>query len=272
MAASLPEPVLERYPRISLYNSPYPAHDHGCAIDLYPPTNAAPSPVAGEVLDTLATRAPAKSYAVEHDHLILIDTGEYVARVLHVDPTVEVGDRVAVGDPLGEMVRSGYFAPWVGNHVHLEFRNHEAHLRRARGSVPLEIETTVEPLSWDGSGTVVAVGGTFVVLDRPVHPAPGERFAGIGADSGSMSLDGGLPHYDAGGAFHEQHGTVSFLGAVVGHADGRDVAWNDVTVLANGEPITGISLYAGLESVGAKLVHPGHGWMVGDEIEVRIRG
>ncbi|MFC4548866.1 hypothetical protein ACFO3H_00970, partial [Halorussus sp. GCM10023401] len=28
--------VLARYPRFSLYNSPYDAHDEGCAIDLYP--------------------------------------------------------------------------------------------------------------------------------------------------------------------------------------------------------------------------------------------
>jgi hypothetical protein len=271
MAATLGTAVLERYPRFTLYNSPYPAHDRGCAIDLYPPTNVAPSPVAGEVRDTLTTRAPSRPYAAAHDHLILVDTGEYVARVLHVEPRVEPGQVVAVGDPLGGMVRSGYFAPWVGNHVHLEFRDTDANPYRASGSERLAIEVSVEPVPWDGTGTVVEVGETYVVLDRPEHPAPGERFAAIAASSGGIPLDGGLPHYDGGGALAGAEGTVSLLGTRVGTAEGRNVTWDDVAVYANGEAITGISLFADRERIGAKLVHPGHGWEEGDEIEVAIR-
>ena len=273
MAATLGTEVLERYPRISLYNSPYPAHDRGRAIDLYPATNTAPSPVVGEVRDTLTTRAPSKPYAVEHDHLILIDTGEYVARVLHVEPDVEPGQEVAVGDPLGEMVRSGYFAPWVGNHIHLEFRDPNANPYRASGSKRLEIEAKVDPVPWDGTGIVVDVGDTYVVLDQPEHPAPGERFAAIASDSDAMALDGGLPHYDGGGALagSDEVRAVSLLGTQIGTVEGRDVTWEDLDVVANGERVTGLSLFAGRDELGAKLVHPGHGWDKGDEIEVTIR-
>ncbi|MFB6177648.1 MAG: hypothetical protein ABEI99_10975, partial [Halobaculum sp.] len=49
---SLPQAVVDRYRRFSLYNSPYPAHDRGHGIDLYPETNVGVSLVAGEVLDT----------------------------------------------------------------------------------------------------------------------------------------------------------------------------------------------------------------------------
>ena len=84
MAVALPSDVLSQYERFSLDNSPYAAHDRGCAIDLYPdpglgPAEAssiAPSPVAGEVLETRTVRAPPKPYAPEHDHLILVDTGD----------------------------------------------------------------------------------------------------------------------------------------------------------------------------------------------------
>ena len=77
MAVSLSANILSRYERFSLYNSPYVAHDRGCAIDLYPEAGpdratSAPSPVAGEVLDTRTVRAPPQEYAVPDDHLIVI--------------------------------------------------------------------------------------------------------------------------------------------------------------------------------------------------------
>ena len=292
MAVTLPDQVLSRYPRFSLYNSPYPAHDRGCAIDLYPGGEDAPSPVAGEVLETRRVRAPPKPYAPDHDHLILIDvtveelgppghrTGidgrdGLVARVLHVDPAVSAGDRVRVGDSLGSLIRAGFFAPWVDDHVHLGFRDPDANLHRASGSLPIEIESAVEPLAWDGAGTVMAVGETFVVLDSPAHPAPGGRFAAIGDDSGSTALDGGLPHYEGGGALaggpRSEPDPIELLGTRIGIADGRDLRWGTIEVFANGEPITGISLFAGRTTTGAKLVHPGHDFSIGDEIVTTIR-
>jgi hypothetical protein len=318
--------LLERFPRFSLYNSPYAAHEQGCAIDLYPhggeaqpasdgelrgtkslgpcgrPEAAssrrgttrepgdwreagdgqesretrAPSPVAGEVVATRTVAAPPKPYAVEHDHLIVIDTSDRLARILHVDPAVEPGDDVAVGDSLGEMVRSGFFAPWVDNHVHLGFRDPDADPFRASGSLPIEIapEVKIEGVPWDGRGTVVATGETYAVLDAPDHPAPGEQFAGIRADGagGGGMLDGGLPHYDGGGVFapDEPNGPVSLLGQQVGLADGRTIAWDPLTVRANGTPITGLSLFFVREALGAKLVCPDAAFEVGEDVTVSI--
>lgn len=293
--------VLSRYPRFSVYNSPYVAHDDGCAIDLYPDnevprTPLAPSPVAGEVVETRTVTAPAKPYAVAHDHLIVVDTGDYLARMLHVAPTVEPGETVEVGDSLGELVRSGFFAPWVANHIHLGFREHGTNPVRASGSLPLDVPVETEPIAWDGSGRVVETGETFVVLDSPTHPAPGERFAGIeavvGADGETVVLDGGLPHYEGGGVLRTlgrrtasprdggalrapdsrggESTPVSLLGARVGQANGRTVTWDDVDIRANGEPITGLSLFVSLEQFGAKLVCPGHDFSVGDSISVSV--
>ncbi|QLH80090.1 hypothetical protein [Halosimplex pelagicum] len=51
------------------------------------------------------------------------------------------------------------------------------------------------------SSLTVAAGDTYAVLDRPVHPAPGERFAGLAATDGDGDplgvLDGGLPRSSA---------------------------------------------------------------------------
>ncbi|WP_331235111.1 hypothetical protein [Natronorarus salvus] len=274
--------LLSHFERLSLYNSPYPAHDQGCAIDLYPGTEAAPSPVSGTVLDTRSVRAPPKPYAEDEDHLILIEVDSgveempegTVARTLHVEPSVETGDRIEVGDRLGRLVRAGFFAPWVANHVHLGFRRPDANPYRASGSLRLSIGVPIEPVAWDGTGTVCEVGETYVVLDAPTHPDPGERWIGIADDSCSLALDGGLPHYDGGGAHGNRAGderSVDLLGEHVGVATGRDLAWDEVVIRVNGEAITGLSLFLTRIGMGAKLVCPGHGFSVGDRIEVDVR-
>jgi hypothetical protein len=251
MAVRLPEALLAQYRRFTLYNSPYVAHDAGCAVDLYPESGTAPAPVAGEVLDTRTVEAPPKPYAATHDYLILVDTGEYVARLLHVKPGVDPGEMVDRGDPLGDPVRAGFFAPWVPNHIHLGFRDHDANHYRAAGSLPLELGVEVTPVSWDGTGTVVETGGTWARLDSPSHPDPGEYFVGLGSDGGV--LDGGVPHYDRGGLLCGGSEAV-VAGTRVGTVSGRDATWGDCTVRANGEAVTGLALFCGKDSFGIKLV------------------
>jgi hypothetical protein len=289
MAVTLPEAVLAQYDRFSLYNSPYPAHDGGRAIDLYPGTlvdgrtTAAPSPVAGTVRETRTVRAPPKPYAPEHDHLILIDPASpgplegLTVRILHVEPSVEAGDRVDRGDSLGRLVRAGFFAPWVDNHLHVGVRDPDANPYRASGSLPLELGASVRSLEWDGTGRVVAAGDTYAVLDAPSHPDPGTGFVGVRADGGGV-VDGGLPHYDGGGLLGRPdapagNGTgVSLNGDRLGVADGRTIAWDDVVVTADGDPITGLSLFCARDGdFGAKLICPDRPFEPGQRVRVRVR-
>jgi hypothetical protein len=318
-AVRVPESTLQRYRRFSLYNSPYPAHDRGCAIDLYPATNDGISPVAGEVLETRTVRAPSKPYGHDEEYLILVDVDwersglgsaaaagsesgrdHLVARILHVQPRVSAGDRVAVGDSLGQMVRSGFFAPWVANHVHLGFRRSEQHLHRAGGSLLVVPDVDVVPVPWDGVGTVVETGPTYARLDAPLHPAPGDRFAGIAGrctsqdgettvgeatpvDSERSVLDGGFTHYACGGILtreRERNETatsdtgemISFLDHTVGHVSGRNVTWRDIDVVANDDRITGLSLFAGIgPEFGTKLVCPDREFQEGQQVRVTIR-
>ncbi|MFO7925751.1 MAG: hypothetical protein ACQET5_05480 [Halobacteriota archaeon] len=260
--------VISQYERFSLYNSPYPAHDAGCAIDLYPGNDVAVSPVAGVVRAVRTVRCPARPYAVSEDHLILIDCETHVARILHVDPAVDAGDRVEIGDRLGTLVRSGFFGRWVDNHIHLGFRRPEQNLQRASGSMPIQPDVSVTGLAWDGTGTVVETGKTHVRLDAPNHGGSG--FAALADDDG-VPLDGGLPHYSGGGALQTVSGERSLLGTPIGTGDGRDVTWGDVAVYANGRRATGLSLFTSRKQFGLKLVfHAGHRSSVGDELTVRI--
>jgi len=278
---TLPGDVARRFPRFSLYNSPYPAHDRGCAIDLYPEDNAGLSPVSGVVRDTRTVGCPDRPYAVDHDHLILVDVDDdwceaagvdrdLVARMLHVDPAVEPGDTVAVGDSLGPMVRSGFFGRWVDNHVHLGFRDADTNPYRASGSLPLGVDVEVRPLAWDGTGAVSEVGETYALLNAPTHPDPGNGFAAVASDGG-VPLDGGLAHYAGGGALDGAAGTLRLFGEAVGAATSRDVAWADLDVLANGTRVTGLSLFAAQDAgFGAKLVCPDVEFAVGEAVTVEV--
>jgi hypothetical protein len=212
----------------------------------------------------------------------VVDTGAHAARILHVEPSVAPGERVAVGDPLGELVRSGFFGRWVDDHVHLGFRAPDANPYRATGSLPVEPRVEVTPLSWDGTGVVVETGPTHALLDAPrrgdaTADAAPDGFVALGSDEG-VPLDGGLVHYAGGGTLADGPADLSLLGEPVGRADGRDVTWRpiEVVVTVDGEGdrthATGLSLFAARVPFGAKLVFQGgHDLVAGDRVAVTLR-
>lgn len=265
--------ALAPFHRFSRYNSPYVAHRRGNAIDLYPGTDRAPSPVAGTVTQVRTTRAPDRPHAEDDDHLIVIDTGSELARVLHVDPAVEPGETVDRGADLGELIRSGYFAPWVENHLHLGFREYGSDPVRARGSLSLSVEVPIEPVRWDGTGTVRDVGETYAVLDTPGHPDPGTAFAAIATDDGQFLIDGGLAHYETGGLLpvESNEGPARLLGVEIA-TSGGSVDWPPLTVHANDRPITGLSLFFDRDRLGAKLICPDCDFELDEAVWVSIEG
>ncbi|WP_423997227.1 hypothetical protein [Halorubrum trapanicum] len=293
---SLPADVVERYEKFSRFNSPYPAHDRGRAVDLYPGDGVGRSPVAGTVREVRTVGCPDRSYAAAEDHLIVVDlTDEWcaragapsgtVARILHVIPEVDPGDRVAVGDALGPTTRSGFFGQWVDDHVHLGFRPPGANPLRASGSLPVAADLAVEPVPWDGTGAVVERGPTHVVLDGPRRAAGADRsFAALASDEG-VPLDGGLTHYAGGGTFRTKvrstvpDGTMlSLFGTEIGRLRAGDadagaprVEWAPVDVLANGRRVTGLSLFAARgDRFGVKVVCPDREFEIGESVTLDV--
>lgn len=287
----LPPATLDPFEAFTCYNSPYVAHDNASAIDLYPRSRLAPSPVAGEVVMIERVRAPWQPYARAYDYVVGIDTsrgshpvtidGEgAIARLLHLDPSIELGDSVDIGDELGTLLRAGFFAPWVANHLHLGFRPSTADLRRARGSDPLSLDVPVDPIAWDGTGTVDRAERTFIELevDDPSIKS-NTSWVGLGDDDGRI-IDGGLPHYPNGGILNRLNDrmhdgyqrTIRLLGTPIGTATGPSVVWDDVLVQANGEAVTGLSLFCGRPgSFAIKLVKPGHSFEIDETVTVTIR-
>ncbi|WP_280588443.1 hypothetical protein [Halorubrum sp. Boch-26] len=283
MPVTLPPNALDGFRRFSRFNSPYPAHDDGRAVDLYPEDGRGISPVSGVVRETRTVGCPDRPYAASEDHLIVVELDDEwcrrsgaepgsIARILHVIPEASPGDHVAVGDDLGPTTRSGFFGQWVDDHVHLGFRAPGASALRASGSLPVDVDVAVDPISWDGNGVVIERGPTHVLLDAPTHPDPGESFAALASDEG-IPLDGGLTHYAGGGTFgrHGEDAEATLWDTRVGVADGRGLAWDPVDVLANGERTVGLSLFAARDAgYGAKVVCPDCEFEIGEPVSLDV--
>ena len=126
----------------SIGTSPYYAHQHGLAIDIYQDLSlenyVVLSPVSGKILKIKPLIAPKPKFAggIDKDFLILISNPfnpNLVWKLMHVRPFGNVGDQINIGDPLGNTIRNGYFAYWSSPHLHLEVRPIEDAIRAQGG-------------------------------------------------------------------------------------------------------------------------------------------
>lgn len=240
----------------SFYNSPYPAHRQSSGVDVYPDTGfggMAPSPVSGEVTLIRRVKSPrGRNYeASEYDVVTLLRSLENprkVVKLLHVDPTLNVGDEVRAGEELGRLLRSGYYGFATSPHVHVEVREPSDPLR-AQGGHRMErlIDMgRVEPLE-ELRGVVTLCSPEFSVmrLDTPA--------CGLPADIGGVSgvLDGGIPYYGWMGIHYDsgkpRGGSVELSGRPIAtmraiHDRMCLADCTDFSVNVEGKPILGLSL------------------------------
>jgi len=187
--------------RCSFFNSPYPMHCSFAGVDIYPERpfgNAAPSPIKGEVVKVRLLKCPpAKNFeGLEHDYLILLRSLENPRRwvkLLHVKPSVEVGDIVELGEELGILLRSGFFDPWTDPHIHVEVRS-PLDPYRAMGGFKFKrcMEVDESEAVEDLSGVVVEskLEYSLVSLNKKFKSGvPVELNGQVGL------LDAGIPHY-----------------------------------------------------------------------------
>jgi hypothetical protein len=187
------------YGRFAFFNSPYPSHKLKTGIDIY--TNEifgkeAPCPVNGEVILIRELKSP-KGHgfqASDHDTIVLIrnrDNTETVTKILHIDPIINQGDSVKVGEVIGTTLRSGYFGWGTSPHIHAEIKSIKDPLR-ARGGYILNL------IDIPKTETLERITGEVVHLQPEYFfIKPNQRGLGLG---GSVKdhiaiLDGGIPHY-----------------------------------------------------------------------------
>jgi hypothetical protein len=281
-SAGVPIHVDEMIRSVTFTDSPYYAHTHLSAIDIYPLNRAGfvPSPVSGQVVGIRSVKAPTSTHfkADEDEKLLLIaNSDKLTTKILHLKPTVKIGETVDVSTPLGTYVRSGFFSFWTDHHIHVEVRPSDDPIR-ARGSFPV----TPRLLGNVSSGAseqsnpnhipceIVSVAPEFLLL-KP----PNEMFGRLGGYVGLRVqvnentrgiLDGGFPHYSYGGvllskAIDARIKTVRMGDLSIGHIQGDVLSRNGpeqryamvqfkegIRVRLSGHPLRGLALSLYLSS------------------------
>jgi len=212
------EVVLDEKSHFSIGTSPYYAHQHALAIDIYQQLELENyeviSPVEGEIVKIRELIAPRPKFVngIAKDYLTLVRNPKnygIIYKLLHVKSALKVGDKIKQGDYLGETIRNGYFAYWSSPHVHLEIRS-ESDAIRATGGKEFSLLTNdiQEPIESDSIKAipieVMSHSPEFLLVRLPKeYYMDFGRFMGIKVsmdNNFSCILDGGVPHY--------KHGTV----------------------------------------------------------------
>ncbi len=258
----------------SIGTSPYYAHQHGLAIDIYQKLELENykvlSPVSGKILKIRKLVAPKPIFpeGIDKDYLLLISNpknSEIVWKIMHVNPNLEVGENIEIGNILGETIRNGYFAYWSSPHIHLEIRSVNNAIR-ARGGINFSLALKKKHINQEVSEdininripvTIQSIYPEMILANLPQH-----FYRQIIPIYGVISkvhnkeciLDGGIPHYNIGtvisqrgfnsnsshsvffgnnkiGSLHEINGQFGFF------------KFDKVKFLLNEKEIRGVSLY-----------------------------
>jgi len=256
--------------RFSFFNSPYPAHHAFSGIDVYPGRmfgDVAPSPVRGKVTAVRRVKCPSRKdfECSPYDYVLLLCSSENPERwikVLHVEPSVKVGDIVEIGEDIGTLLRSGFFDFWTDPHLHIEVRKPSDPIR-ARGGFKFErsLKMNESTFTEDLSGTVVESKPEYFLV------ALNEKLEyGIMADIEGQPglLDAGIPHYGWIGVHMNSSpkigGTVRLCGTEIGtikfaYSDMGVAECSSLNFKLNGKPV-GLSLYFYLFSIPLVKIIP----------------
>ena len=209
----------------SIGTSPYYAHQHGLAIDIYYNLSLENcevlSSVSGKILKIKRLIAPKPKFTggIDKDFLILISNPSnpnLVWKLMHIRPFGKVGDLIEIGDPLGKTIRNGYFAYWSSPHIHLEVRP-SLNAIRARGGKSFSLafdanETLRKPntkLNYRKVPVEIMNTCSEFILGRfpesfyyKISPIQGVKAK---VNQLNYILDGGIPHYRIGTVISEQN-------------------------------------------------------------------
>jgi hypothetical protein len=258
----------------SIGTSPYYAHQHGLAIDVYHNFSLQNyeviSPISGTVIKIKTLKAPKPKFkdGTDKEYLILISNiyhSKSVYKILHVNPKIQEGEKVNVGDIIGNTIRNGYFAYWSSPHLHLELKTFKD-AYRVKGGKAFSLATQNSDLKTlsenkDNLGLIPVeikyIYPEFILAQLPDYMYNYiDPFYGVGCNCNDINclIDGGIPIYKSGIILFscepklESKNIIYLNKHRVGELRGNyknlgSVLFDQVIFLLNGEKIRGISLF-----------------------------
>ncbi len=185
----------------AFYNSPYPAHRISTGIDIYPGSEFSEetiSPISGEVILIKKVRAPQAKLFKDHGHDIVTliksqENPQRIFKILHIEPKVKEGEIIEPGQPLGSLIRSGYFGYSTQAHIHLEVRK-PGDLLRARGGLNLKRLQKIQKLPYLENLEGIVHKRREEYVEVKIRGASELGLQCIIGDIPGV-LDGGIPYY-----------------------------------------------------------------------------
>jgi len=133
--------------RFSFLKSPYAAHKTNSAVDIYYGSfgGEALSPVDGKIIDIRSydTPTPFKNRDSK-EYLIAVEKGNFVIKIIHIEPDVSIGEKISRGDRIGTFIKNGYFIFWNDPVMHVEVRRPHDYLRASNN---LDL---IPSIDWNG--------------------------------------------------------------------------------------------------------------------------
>ncbi|AHF80107.1 hypothetical protein [Thermococcus paralvinellae] len=248
----------------SFFNSPYPAHKFGTAIDVYFSGKALFPFEEGKVLEIRKVRTP-QYVPIREDYLTIFQVEGFCLKVLHVKPSLKLEEKIYLGDEIGELVVSGFFRPWSDKHAHFELRDCKDRYRARGGFL---IHPKILKL------VPTTRGNEFEVVEKTEHyywlkPLKRGEKNLTPSTFNRSPVEGGLPHYHYGAVFGKLR-EVELFGIKVPTVQGllNDVSLFgvDFQIFANEQKVKGIGIYCNQEKI--KLI--GGEFEVGDVLKIKF--
>ncbi|MFX1364780.1 MAG: hypothetical protein ACFFCE_17645 [Promethearchaeota archaeon] len=258
----------------SLGTSPYYAHQHGLAIDIYHDlalkNYEVLSPVSGKIIKIKSLQAPRPKFSdgLNVDYLILIsnpNNPKILWKMMHVKPDVCVGDNIEIGELLGKTIRNGYFAYWSSPHMHLEIRSVDNAIRARGGknfSLAIDTKNKKEEIYENERPNQIPIKiysicpeMILATLPEPfyhnIYPFFGFK---VSINTLNCILDSGIPHYKIGTVIFRKKmnfktfPSVYFGSIKIGTLHEIDqqfgfLKFNNTNFFLNNRKVRGISLY-----------------------------
>lgn len=214
--------AIEEDSHFTIGTSPYYAHQHALAIDIYQNLELenyqAISPINGEVIKIKELIAPKPKFpnGIAKDYLTLVrnqKNQKIIYKLLHVKPFFKAGNQIRQGDFLGETIRNGYFAYWSSPHLHLEIRSENDAIRATGGNAfNLLFNDNDDPTKNHSVKSIpiniISNFPEFLLVQFPKEYYMDFRnFYGVKGNINNnfnCILDGGIPHYKHGIAISNQ--------------------------------------------------------------------